>query len=93
MRCFPLEYQVGQLVYSKCGRDKGKLMMVVAQDGAFVLLSDGKHRKINKPKKKKIIHLQPTHTVDDTIAVKINKNELVLNSDIRSVVKTFTKTL
>lgn len=89
MRWFPLEYQVGQLVYSKSGRDKGRLMMVVSMETNFLMLVDGKHRKIDKPKKKKIIHLQPTSYVDNNLANKIGSCELVLNSDIRKTLKSF----
>lgn len=86
-----MEYQIGQVVYSKSGRDKGLPMLVVDLDGDFMLLSDGRRRKIDKPKKKKVIHLQPTHNVDDCIATKINNKELVLNSDIRTVLEKFKK--
>ena len=51
---------VGQVVFSKCGRDKGMVFVVVAADGEYVFLADGKLRPLNKPKKKKAKHTQPT---------------------------------
>jgi len=50
-------------VYSKRGRDKGKAFVVVSIDGEYVFLADGKLRPLNKPKKKKAKHTQPTRTV------------------------------
>lgn len=49
----------GQVVISKCGRDIGKLQVVIDNlDDSYVLVVDGKRRKIEKPKKKKVKHLQ-----------------------------------
>ena len=51
--------ETGQVVLSTCGRDMGKLQMVLEiLDDSYVLVGDGKQRKIEKPKKKKIKHLQ-----------------------------------
>ena len=51
--------ETGQVVLSTCGRDVGKLQMVLEiLDDSYVLVVDGKQRKIEKPKKKKIKHLQ-----------------------------------
>ncbi|MCR4692975.1 MAG: KOW domain-containing RNA-binding protein [Firmicutes bacterium] len=47
----------GSLVYSKAGRDKGKLFMVVKTEADFVYLADGDTRRINNPKKKKPKHI------------------------------------
>ena len=51
--------ETGQVVLSTCGRDMGKLQMVLKiLDDSYVLVVDGKQRKIEKTKKKKIKHLQ-----------------------------------
>ena len=51
--------ETGQVVLSTCGRDVGKLQMVLEiLDDSYVLVVDGKQRKIEKPKKKNIKHLQ-----------------------------------
>lgn len=41
-----MEYQSGQVVYSKSGHDKGDTLMVLFVEGAYVYLADGKRRKI-----------------------------------------------
>ena len=52
---------LGQLVVSLAGRDKGCICAVVGihDDEGFVLIADGKVRKVEKPKKKKLKHLKP----------------------------------
>ncbi len=50
---------VGRLAYSKAGRDKGKIFVIVGiLDDAHVLIADGELRKVSNPKKKKLKHLQ-----------------------------------
>ena len=50
---------VGQFVLSIAGRDKGRMYVVIrVLDDNYVLVTDGKTRKIDKPKKKKIKHIK-----------------------------------
>ena len=50
----------GIVVQSAAGRDKGGFFVVLqAQDG-YALLCDGKHRPLQRPKKKKEKHLRLT---------------------------------
>ncbi len=53
------ELEIGQLVYSKQGRDKDSVYVVVELiDQDFVKVSDGRKRPLSRPKKKNIKHLQ-----------------------------------
>jgi len=54
---------IGQLVFSKKGRDKTKAFVVMDILGEYVFLADGKQRSIDKLKKKKLKHVQPTNMV------------------------------
>lgn len=58
-----MELKKGSVVRSKAGRDKGKLMAVVDTVDKAVLLCDGKERRLEKPKRKNLIHIAPTSTV------------------------------
>ena len=51
----------GSFVYSKRGHDAGKLFITLckSEDG-YVLLADGMTRKVQKPKRKKVIHIELT---------------------------------
>ena len=45
---------VGRIVFSKAGRDKNHLMVVVSADDKFLYLCDGKERPLEKPKRTKV---------------------------------------
>ena len=53
----------GSLVYSRAGRDKGALFLVLDAEGEYVYLSDGDTRRVENPKKKKLKHINRTNTV------------------------------
>ena len=51
--------QVGSVVVSQAGRDEGRTFLVIASlDEEYVLISDGRTHKVQKPKKKKRKHLK-----------------------------------
>lgn len=54
---------VGSVVRAKAGRDKDSFFIVVKIEEGYAYICDGKRRKVDKPKKKKLIHLQATETV------------------------------
>ena len=52
--------QIGDVVRSMAGHDKGRLFAVVGLDGSgYALLADGRTRTLEKPKKKKLRHIRP----------------------------------
>ena len=53
-----LEYKLGYCATSLCGHDKGKVYMIVKQEGEMIGLSDGGRRTIDNPKWKKKKHIQ-----------------------------------
>ena len=63
-----MEYRVGQLVRSKAGRDKGVDFVGVKSDNGYVYVADGRMRKLENPKKKKIKHIQGSYKVSDSLA-------------------------
>ncbi|MBO5561912.1 MAG: RNA-binding protein [Firmicutes bacterium] len=81
----------GQVVFSKSGRDKALPFIVVDCDDTYVYLVDGRLRRLEKPKKKKKIHVQITKNVDMTINRKLNDNEYLLDADIRKALETYRK--
>ena len=52
---------LGHLVVSIAGRDKGCVCAIVGEsdEEGYVFIADGKIRKVEKPKKKKLKHLKP----------------------------------
>ncbi len=53
----------GSIVRAMAGRDKENFFVVLDVEGCYAFIADGKRRKIEAPKKKKLIHLAPTKTV------------------------------
>ena len=83
------EFKLGQIVFSKSGRDKGMAFIIVQVSGEFLHLSDGHIRKLEKPKKKKIKHVQKTNFIDDDVRIKLEEKSYLLDSDIRKSIKNF----
>ena len=85
-----MEYTVGQVVYSKCGHDKGKAFIVTEIEEDFLYLTDGKRRKMDKPKKKKTKHVQITNYYDDELKTKIENGEYLLDADFVKALKKYS---
>lgn len=83
-----LEMNLGQIVTSKAGRDEGKVFIIVGiLDGAYVQISDGDLRKIEKPKKKKIRHLEFSGRISEMISDKLSNGMKVTNAEIRKSIE------
>lgn len=60
-----MEIRKGTVVLSAAGHDKGGVFAVIGfTDGETALIADGKIRKLEKPKKKKLKHLEPLGTLE-----------------------------
>lgn len=46
------------VVLSLAGHDSGRLYVALVQEGEYLLLVDGKNRKLHNPKRKKQKHLE-----------------------------------
>lgn len=53
---------IGSVVRAKAGRDKDSYFVVVRMEDGYCFIADGRRRKVESPKKKKLIHLAPTNT-------------------------------
>lgn len=82
-------YTKGQVVFSKSGRDKNKAFIIVDIDGQYLYLADGRIRKLEKPKKKKIKHVQIVNKVDADIKQKLDSNLYLTDADIRKALEAY----
>lgn len=80
-------YEAGMLAWSRAGHDSGQLYVVMAVEGEYVFLTDGRLKPLEKPKKKKKKHVQ----VCRTIAPELRgiSEGTVKNEDIRRVIRRF----
>lgn len=83
--------KMAQVVSSKLGRDKGKVFLIFeVVDDQYVLIVDGYFHKVEKPKRKKVKHLQKYNVVLDDIALDLyNKN--ISNADVRKTLEPYKK--
>ena len=84
------EYCIGQVVYSKCGHDKGNVFIIFDIESEILYLVDGKTRKMDKPKKKKAKHVQKTNYLDEELKRKIGNSEYLLDSDFSKAIKRYS---
>lgn len=71
------------IVLSIAGRDQGTLFYVLDVADGYVLIADGKGRRLEKPKRKKLKHVQKVARVESRVAEKLRSGEKVLNSELR----------
>lgn len=76
----------GKVVISTAGRDKDRYFVVLSVEDNFCYISDGKIRKVDMPKKKKIKHLRVTEFFLENIANKLTEEQTVTNSMIRRAI-------
>ncbi len=84
-----MDIGLGSIVFSKAGRDKGDYFVVVATEGEYAYICDGKTRKCDKPKKKKLKHITVTKAVSELICQKLTDAEKVTNNEIRRAISEF----
>ncbi len=69
------------------GRDKGRYFIIVNVEENYVYLVDGAVRKVDKPKKKKIKHIELTSFNANVIAEKVKNKHKMTNQDIKKALK------
>lgn len=74
---------VGDIVTSLNGRDREKNFYVTAVDGQYAQISDGRGRRLEKPKRKKMRHLRLQHHGADRVAEKLQNGEKCTNVELR----------
>jgi ribosomal protein L14E/L6E/L27E len=84
-----MEIAKSNIVRSDAGRDKGKLFIVLAVEGEFLLLADGKSRKVDNPKRKKRRHVLFVSAEETRLADKLKRGEKITNSELRRTLAIF----
>ena len=84
-----MEIAKSNIVRSDAGRDKGKLFVVLAVEGEFLLLADGKSRKVEHPKRKKRRHVLFVSAEETRLADKLKRGDKITNSELRRTLATY----
>lgn len=81
----------GDIVYSTAGRDSGSCFVVIAVEENFVFICDGKIRKTDKPKKKKVRHIKSGCGHSDFISEKLKNSEIITNRELKRELRPYVK--
>lgn len=83
---YPVE--IGRVCISKSGRDQGRAFLITEViEEPYVLIADGALRRLSKPKKKKLKHLELTDIVLGGIRDKLIQGNKVFDAELRSALK------
>ncbi len=83
-----LSLEIGSVAYSRAGRDAGRICAVLQEvDEDFVLTVDGKLRTMERPKKKRRKHLEPTGRVLEEMKSRIANGQTVYDHELRAWLK------
>ena len=81
--------KLGDVVRSKNGRFKGEIFVVVGVEDDMVSLVNGKQRKMDSPKRKKIKHVEMGLGHSDHIEEKLESGLKVTNNEVRIAIRSY----
>ena len=83
--------KLGDIIYSKAGRDSNRYYIVMKIDEPYIWTCDGNLHKVDKMKKKKIKHTKYMDYQSEYIKNKLMNAEKISNSEIRRELKEFVE--
>ena len=78
-------------MYSTAGRDCGCYFVVMAVSHNFAYICDGRKRKTDKPRRKKVKHLKTGCGHSEFISDKLRKGEYVTNAELRREIRPYAE--
>lgn len=78
-----------EIVLSLAGHDQGKLFCVIGVEEDFVLLADGKGRKLDAPKRKRRKHVRGVGTSAHPAILGLQRGEPVTDRALRQALAAF----
>jgi ribosomal protein L14E/L6E/L27E len=82
-----LDTIIGRYVWSKSGRDKDHLFIIIdIIDDGNVLVADGNLRRVDNPKKKNLKHLKITNQVSEEVSETVLAKKKLNDSDLQKAV-------
>ena len=84
---------VGNIVFSKAGRDSGRYYVVMVIEDNYAYICDGDMHKSDKPKKKKLKHLVDSGRTSEYVKTKISEGIKVTNTELRREIAEFENEL
>jgi len=86
-----MENTIGSIVLATAGRDQEGLFFVVGTAKGFLLLADGKRRKLTHPKRKNPAHVLPVEQegFDHPVFKKLQEGTPVSDRELRRALAAF----
>lgn len=80
------EFKIGSFVVATAGHNSDQCYVIFLMDSEYVYLVDGRIRTIDRPKKKKKIHVRMLDLFDQTLTDKVI-DKTVKNEEIKRAIK------
>ena len=81
---------IGRFAISKAGHDKTQIYVITAVEGDFAYLCDGRLKTLEKPKKKRVKHIQFVNAqVSQELIERLVSGACVRNEEIKYAIKTY----
>lgn len=87
-----MEVLVGSVVRSLAGHDKGDYFIVLSVVGDCAYIADGKLRKVESPKRKKLKHIQTSSKIATDLKQRLDNNQTVENFEVRKALAELVRT-
>lgn len=86
-----MELEVGLLVQSIAGHDKGSYFFIFKEEDEYIYLVDGKYRCLDRPKKKKKKHVKSLVWEKQSPGDKIREKQKVTDEEIKYFIRCFKR--
>ena len=86
-----MEPAIADIVISLAGRDRDQYAFVVGLEDGYVLIADGKGRRLENPKRKKMKHVAKVARIESRDAQTLRTGDKVLNSELRKDLAAFRR--
>ena len=86
-----MEPAIADIVISLAGRDRDQYAFVVGLEDGYVLIADGKGRRLENPKRNKMKHVAKVARIESRVAQKLRTGDKVLNSELRKDLAAFRR--
>ncbi len=84
-----MDIAIAHIVEATAGRDCGRAFFVLETQGEYLLLADGKGRRVEAPKRKSRKHVRVVGAAPEDLAARLTRKEKVTNSELRKAIAVF----
>ncbi len=77
----------GMLAKSLAGHDQNRLYIIIRTEEEYVWLADGRLKTLEKPKKKKLRHVQIHHRIPEPVNSILESKKTLRDEDIKQAIQ------